>query len=1257
MNYKNTSEILDYIGPLNAIRFTEDDKKLLKGSLAESKFGSGNYSYNSIEVFDNRRKSDQIELHVYTETGDYIGSEHQVQNWSHTTDERGIRKVKLDVHNDIRRLNFARGNFKFVYNFNRNLIGSANTEEKLFIAEVSPSRRELLVRLTDPKSTYLQNQVRYFNTQVLNNNLAISRLNRQIELAMNFGNNNIIKVINIRVQPNRQEFLVKLYEPLPGEFDTNIQFWLITELMRPYTDNIHLIPMAEKATGRVIKPANYDIEVDDWKSSETDLKNWNDLLGSNSTTSQLLIDNFFSGSGININVNYGQFENFINFSSAEERVKNYKYKIDLVEYYDNEINTLNTYSGSLGTNRTNLTTLKTNLITGFDGFEKHLYYGFSSSLFTHASESVDYEPHPKQNTEYPYVRYSTTSSQFINWYNDILDEAVAYDLDNENALRKTIPAHIADDTLNESYVLYMDMIGQHFDTIWTYIKHLKDIYTRDEHPKLGLSNQLLYNVAKSYGWTLSHGKQTEELWKYTLGVDENNNMMTSGSGEEQTLSGERRTHEVWRRIVNNLPYILKSKGTDRSVRALIACYGIPESVLSIREYGGPQTDDFQPDYKYSKYETLLEVGGSSYITVPWRDLTSNGFKPGTIEVSFKTKPEEIHSYQSNTLFQLGSGPNPRMMVTFEPTSSESERGNITLHLRDGSTSYISTSIDDVYLFNGQYHVLAVKRDVVDNTSTTDQKYTLELRSTKYGKVFLNESAELIVSGSLGGGIPAYNTSWLTDNTLYAGYGNNPINTDGFSGSIFSIKYWGNTLNSEAITNHVESLRAYNSNNVTSSYNDLGFRVDFNNGQIDYSTTSSLVSDHPNKNWTTFDDGTPLSANLFNITNANKDYQTINYNMQGISVGGNTVYSNKVRVESSTLTEELSIDKRSEVGAYDKYPNDSNRLAVVFSPQNIINEDILESFGNYSIDDFIGDPRDQQKVRYEPLKKLSEEYWKKYTRPNDFVAYIRVFQEYDFSIFNQIKQTLLSRSNKVLGLLIEPNILERSKAPSPKDPTTLNISREIELFKSGGLETNAIIKDKLRLDIDTVNPDLALKRSKNNINIEAQEPVYTLKQSKNYINITENLLETLGATYIQREFEVADISPVSSYNKTNFSKISGTWQSSSNPYYINSITGSSILNYKTYSIVNTIQKYYSSLLSASLDLPYSSSTEQSSVEPMKNLPIGIQRNRYIGCNITATDFNIDSPNTPDGGPIVEIIPVEGKRLITKELDETGNLEIE
>ena len=76
---------------------------------------------------------------------------------------------------------------------------------------------------------------------------------------------------------------------------------------------------------------------------------------------------------------YSHFENFIHFGSAVERLKNFEYKLSLIELYDSQLSDINSITGDTSassaviTNKNN-TTLKKDNITLYFIF----YYIFSS---------------------------------------------------------------------------------------------------------------------------------------------------------------------------------------------------------------------------------------------------------------------------------------------------------------------------------------------------------------------------------------------------------------------------------------------------------------------------------------------------------------------------------------------------------------------------------------------------------------------------------------------------------------------------------------------------------------------------------------------------------------------------------------------------------------------------------------------------------------------------------------------------------------
>ena len=302
---------------------------------------------------------------------------------------------------------------------------------------------------------------------------------------------------------------VKLYRPLRG--DLQIKNPKIERVYRgSYIEKLLVFPRNEQPIVDNFSEPNFKIDLGNYgKSQGTDLKSWNDLLDANLTTSQQIVDKYISSSfgDSNINLDYSDFANFVHYSSAVERVNNFRYKLQLVESYNSRITTLQSVSGSEAiTNISQSINRRDSVVSGMDGWEKWMYYESTGSLYTHYSSSAfTFEPWPK-TSESPLTLASTISNNGINYYNGLIESASYFDSINDARLTKSIPASIVEDPLNKDYLLFIDMVGHHFDITWAYIKKLTSINEREEHPFDGMPNNLLYDVAKSMGWKLTHGK-------------------------------------------------------------------------------------------------------------------------------------------------------------------------------------------------------------------------------------------------------------------------------------------------------------------------------------------------------------------------------------------------------------------------------------------------------------------------------------------------------------------------------------------------------------------------------------------------------------------------------------------------------------------------------------------------------------------------------------------------------------------------------
>jgi hypothetical protein len=672
------------------------------------------------------------------------------------------------------------------------------------------------------------------------------------------------------------------------------------------------------------------------------------------------------------------------------------------------------------------------------------------------------------------------------------------------------------------------MIGHYYDIIWSYINDMTKINTRLENPRDGVSNDLIYGIAKSLGLDVYNGRNIQELWKYSLGVDTSGSYIQTGS--IQSLSYEQGTKEVWRRVINNLPYLYKTKGTARSIKALLSCYGIPTSILNIREYGGVASDenDLFPYWVHDIFTYAHKATGddSNYVITPWQAFTkvtkdlpagyqtsslvlptiptgtntvpttttipTVGIQTGTsstintprsstiinrstdtqstqypdaIEFRFRTDDNFTYAYnqeysllrlnsvnyqftpqtwsqiqtqwnQTNVIWAYASASlavaNPFFEVTLKRTTDK--QGTLTLYM-SGSNGFLSASIEDVYLFNNDWITAAVQRGIsTDVTSSSNQSYTLKYQRGYYGKIVQSGSAAIDLSTVSASG--SYNAIWTSQSGSYIGFGQGGLNTaisgnysNKFNGFYQELRYWYGTLSDYAISNHTLSPNSYNGNEHFSAYYDLVFRTSLSrkdlvvNGTFGY---QQQLSQHPNQNINT---GTSaIFVNRVGVDSVPFEGVEDAYYTLYADLTSKVISSEKIRIQSQSLNgTALQTDKRVTISSLDKNSNDSNKLGIFFSPQTGINEDIVNHMGYISLDDYIGDPRYAYEYNYKTLVDLSSEYWKKYNNKNDFEAYFRALQIYDLSIFRQIKKFVPARANLISGILVEPNLLERSKA--------------------------------------------------------------------------------------------------------------------------------------------------------------------------------------------------------------------------------------
>jgi len=833
----------------------------------------------------------------------------------------------------------------------------------------------------------------------------------------------------------------KLYEPLSDNITEGDLTYVVREMIPPYTENVELVDFVEEDLDAVVlRNPKWDSETSAdsyYVERDTKFKSYNDLVTNKSDIKEAIENEIISGSFMEsielTGIDYRQWDNFIHFSSIEDRLKNFKRKLEKIELYTSQSTNLSGISGSLTYAQTSSLSMKVRKLKNeFTPFESYMYFQSSSYITSSLGEFYE-NTWPKSGGSGtpldPYIFYPTTASKATSWYNTQITSASLYDRRNRDRLLQNIPDHIINDDRNLPFHTFINMTGEHFDNIWTYINEIPQIYDRRQKLTEGLSKDLIYAVGRSLGFYFNDGKDLIDLPRYVLGQEATGSGASSNTYTQYSSVSEKNiSREIWKRMINNMPFFLKTRGTIRSFKGLINCYGIPSSILRVREYGGPDPKpNEQPSYNVDrKFTKAVEFKAGQYIQTTWVNDANSSRKPDTIEFRFRAA-----SGSNQTLFQAGT--THGFAIRLKDNGSADNYGSVSFVLNASAGSAAELTSDSLPVYDGEFYSVMLTRVSSSGIALASDSATQPIDYRLYVKKYDEGRSKIYLSSYTTMTIPAASSSWnssfVGDETAYIGGKSSDDFGNQFSGSMMEFRYWNSALNSGSFDNHVRAPKSFDGNHVSASWTDLVLRYSFDDDSNLDSSTS--IRD------TSADQSYTQAGTAAGYTSGNRPhFRSIVDEQQMLipNVGPNRRVSNKIRLETNRLSfGGLSVDKRSELSAYDLASLDSNKLGIYFSPADVINEDIIHSVANLDFDQYIGDPRDKYKYRYRTLEDVATTYWQKYDSPNNFWDYIRLIKYYDTSLFEQLRKFVPARSNASLGLLIEPNIFERAKEVVGKQP--------------------------------------------------------------------------------------------------------------------------------------------------------------------------------------------------------------------------------
>jgi hypothetical protein len=940
-----------------------------------------------------------------------------------------VKSLYIDPIKDLQSNLYTQGIYKADYNFLRPKLDN----NEFYIKDISSDRTELV--LDSNNLTLAQQQALYADFSIDLNTSPIFN-----GFYLNLGGNDLLLAVNIGFDNN---ILIKLYEPLPSIYGIKSNLRVNEKVSDPLAYQVEWVEEEVIFDDRVfLKGPNFNIIENDQTNNSTGYKNNSTIFTSSLTSLNNQLGSVLEENRAELNTDYTDYNNFVFFSSAATRLYNFYYKASLIESYNNQITALNTIpntteaSSSLAVYQDKIN----ELITKFDGYEYYLYFDSGSKAW------------PKSNSTQPYSLYSTGSTQVINWYASQSYSASIFDDENQNYIYNIYPSFIVEDADNDSFQSFNEMAAQMFDEIWLYTQAVKNRQDGDNSLEGGISKDLVADALRSYGINLYQSSFADsDLFTSYLGIDQAGNTLPPTGSElitnYVTSSAETTPFDdaqklIYKRIYHNLPYLLKKKGTIDGLRTLLSCFGVPDTLIRISEFGGKDKDNSNDwDYWYNQFNykfTTYPGGPLGYVTIPWSQSNAafGTTYPNTIEFRFQTTGSIP---LSQSLFTVSSSVT-NLALVLEYTSSQTTSGSYSgsvvdvynkwaelKFIYDVSGTPISCSTYLPFYDGGWWSVMLTK---------AGSTYNLVVKNKLYhgydGATIGFQASSSLTTGSA--------AAWNTSGSLFLGSKASTTiagkTYTQFSGSLQEFRYYNVALSQSVFDDYVMNPNSIEGNGLNSSKNQLFYRLPLG-GEL-YTGSNSI---HPAATGSVTSTGSFSNTTGSSVTGGEFRYtENIEYIFQDqVPAGIKNRITDKIQIFNTVLpstgsglptTNTLSsyIQVQQSFPISESYTRNVNLVEVAYSPQNEINDDITNQIGFFNIGNYV-DIRTTGSS-YPQLNTLRDTYFTKYTHNYNYKDYIRIIKYFDNALFKMIKDYVPARTSISTGIVVKQHLLERNKYAEP-----------------------------------------------------------------------------------------------------------------------------------------------------------------------------------------------------------------------------------
>jgi hypothetical protein len=667
--------------------------------------------------------------------------------------------------------------------------------------------------------------------------------------------------------------------------------------------------------------------------------------------------------------------------------------------------------------------------------------------------------------------FHTSSADWIDWYNTTLTNAETFDTDNIHSFENNLPLYIQESSQFNDMKDFLALQGEQYDLIRNHIDSMGTLHKRGYKKTDSPPNNTLPILLSNMGWEAINpftGSLNKTLGPYLSGVTSIDDIKNN----------------TWRKTLNNLLYIYKSKGTKNSVRALLNTYGYPPDVLNFQEFGGANnnnesitpknllSDNFPinpANQNHPVNDINLETQTGSFgFTTRVERMYSHIFRNDNQRIlnldwwmdsadinSFEFVYKHANTTNTQTILESSGSADETLWDLRLVPSSDGRSGSFAFRLNKSltgslaiATNAFSMSSDFVRISDGQLWNVMLQRMTQSLSGTGTNQYKLHVSEQKGQKINTYSIVSMSISGGFDdagatkGGRGFYaNQNWFLTGSRHYLTSSNLVVGKTMTGSLSEIKSWNTALSVSKFRHHTLNKFSTIGNNINSHRKELVYHFKLNEN---YSTSSISASnqmltivDSAPKTTLTTDYSFKRTGSLYtgSVVYGVDTINTVRFSTQDNFSKENdkTIIINpKRKVVGDLSATNISIESLiNPVGSQPNF-NVSSKLELYRSPQSTVNDFILNNVDGFNFETLYGDPKYNYSQSYGEFDTFRKDFFEAHPIRVDVNKFVRAHENmFNHSIIEGMKTLVPARStfndkNANIGVEIKPTILEKQK---------------------------------------------------------------------------------------------------------------------------------------------------------------------------------------------------------------------------------------